>query len=210
MAPYSNYKYINFQGSIHLATNGPPVYGETTKDGWRFWDYHRSKLGYIIGQGIEVGLKPGSKVLYLGAANGTTVSHVADIASIVYAVEISPQPMRDLINVASSRKNIIPLLKDARISKTYSHVVESNIDLIVQDVAARGQVKIALENKKFLSASGKLFLTIKSRSENATTNPKIIFKNAIDELSTGYNILETHKLSSHHRDHLAIIAEPLF
>ena len=47
-------------------------------------------------------MKPGSKVLYLGAASGTTVSHVADLVGeegLVYAVEFSHRSGRDLINV---------------------------------------------------------------------------------------------------------------
>ncbi len=40
-------------------------------------------------------IAPGSKVLYLGAAAGTTVSHVSDIvgpSGCVYAVEFSHRP----------------------------------------------------------------------------------------------------------------------
>ena len=166
-------------------------------------------MGSILSQNIEVGLCPNVKVLYLGAANGTTVSHVADIASIVYAVEFSPQPMRDLLNVSRSRTNIIPLLKDARRPETYSHIVESNLDLLIQDVATRGQVKTAIDNKKFLSSTGKLFLVIKARSETATAPPDAVFKQSLEQLSKEYNILLTQKLTSDHKDHLAILAEPL-
>ena len=204
-----SYQYLDIRGKTHLVTKGPPIYGEQTKNGWRVWDPTRSKLGSVLTQDIDVGLSKNAKVLYLGAANGTTASHVADVASIVYAVEFSPQPMRDLLNVARSRKNIIPLLKDARHPETYSHVVESNLDLIIQDVANRGQVKIALDNKKFLSPTGKLFLVIKARSENVVTPPELIFKSSIEELSQSYAILQTQKLTSHHKDHMAIVAEPL-
>ena len=204
-----SYKYLSIQGKRYIVTKGPPVYGELTKDGWRQWDSSSSKLGSILSQNIEVGLCPNVKVLYLGAANGTTVSHVADIASIVYAVEFSPQPMRDLLNVSRSRTNIIPLLKDARRPETYSHIVESNLDLLIQDVATRGQVKTAIDNKKFLSSTGKLFLVIKARSETATAPPDAVFKQSLEQLSKEYNILLTQKLTSDHKDHLAILAEPL-
>ena len=101
------------------------------------------------------------------------------------------------------------MLKDARHPQTYSHVVESNLDLIIQDVATRGQVKIALDNKEFLSPTGKLFLVIKARSENVDTAPELIFKSSIEDLSQSYAILQTQKLTSHHKDHMAIVAEPL-
>lgn len=68
--------------------------------------------------GIDgIHMKPGSKVLYLGAAAGTTVSHVSDIVGptgCVYAVEFAHRPGRDLINMAKSRTNVIPIIEDAR------------------------------------------------------------------------------------------------
>jgi rRNA 2'-O-methyltransferase fibrillarin len=58
---------------------------------------------------------PGSKVLYLGAASGTSVSHVADIVGpegTVFAVEFSHRSGRDLINMATHRTNVIPIVED--------------------------------------------------------------------------------------------------
>jgi len=53
------------------------------------WNPFRSKLAAGIVGGIEnIYMQPGSKVLYLGAASGTTVSHVADL---VGPVSISSQ-----------------------------------------------------------------------------------------------------------------------
>ena len=51
-------------------------------------------------------VKPGARVLYLGAANGTTVSHVSDIVGptgFVYAVEFSKRSGRDLLEMAKLR-----------------------------------------------------------------------------------------------------------
>jgi rRNA 2'-O-methyltransferase fibrillarin len=48
------------------------------------WNPFRSKLAASVVGGIEnIYMKPGSKVLYLGAASGTTVSHVADLVGPV-------------------------------------------------------------------------------------------------------------------------------
>ena len=57
---------------------------------------------YHVGKGV--GLEPSMRVLYLGAANGTTVSHVADYTDAVYAVSFAPRPMQDLIEVARRRR----------------------------------------------------------------------------------------------------------
>lgn len=62
----------------------------------------------------NIWMGPGAKVLYLGAASGTTVSHVSDIVGptgVVYAVEFSHRPGRDLINMAKLRTNVIPIVE---------------------------------------------------------------------------------------------------
>lgn len=56
------------------------VKDENGKREYRVWNPFRSKLAAAIHGGLEdIHMKPGSKVLYLGAASGTTVSHVSDI-----------------------------------------------------------------------------------------------------------------------------------
>lgn len=79
----------------------------TTKTEYRIWNPFRSKLAAGILGGLEsIYMKPGSKVLYLGAASGTSVSHVADIVGptgAVFAVEFSHRSGRDLINMAVCR-----------------------------------------------------------------------------------------------------------
>jgi rRNA 2'-O-methyltransferase fibrillarin len=68
----------------------------------------------IVGGLDDIFIRPGSKVLYLGAASGTTVSHVADVVGptgTVYAVEFSHRSGRDLINMATHRTNVIPIVE---------------------------------------------------------------------------------------------------
>ncbi|XP_014835195.1 PREDICTED: rRNA 2'-O-methyltransferase fibrillarin-like, partial [Poecilia mexicana] len=71
---------------------GESVYGEKrmsvedgeTKIEYRAWNPFRSKLAAAILGGIDkIHIKPGAKVMYLGAASGTTVSHVSDIVGPV-------------------------------------------------------------------------------------------------------------------------------
>ena len=48
------------------------------------WNPFRSKLAAAILGGVDqIYMPPGSKVLYLGAASGTTVSHVSDVVGPV-------------------------------------------------------------------------------------------------------------------------------
>ncbi|KAG4128843.1 hypothetical protein ERO13_D09G043254v2 [Gossypium hirsutum] len=51
-----------------------------TKVEYRVWNPFRSKLAAAVLGGVDnIWIKPGAKVLYLGAASGTTVSHVSDV-----------------------------------------------------------------------------------------------------------------------------------
>ncbi|VVB15711.1 unnamed protein product [Arabis nemorensis] len=71
---------------------GETVYNEKritvpNKDGtkveYRVWNPFRSKLAASILGGVDnIWIKPGAKVLYLGAASGTSVSHVSDIVGL--------------------------------------------------------------------------------------------------------------------------------
>ncbi len=197
-----------FDGQERLATQGQAVYGEPVSEGWRLWDANRSKLGAMLETEMDVGLSGGEKVLYLGAASGTTVSHVADFSGPTYAVEFAPRPVRDLVGVARDRENLFPLLKDARKPETYAHVVESNLDVLIQDVATRGQATVALRNKQFLADDGRALIAIKARSEDVTRDPGGVFDDVLAELAEGYDIVETARLKPFHEDHLGVVATP--
>ena len=196
-----------FDGRTGLATAGEPVYGEPTDEQWRRWDPHRSKVGAMLQLGVETGLTGGETVLYLGAASGTTVSHIADVAGPTYAVEFAPRPARDLLTVAESRPNLFPLLKDAREPSSYAHVVEP-VDVLVQDVATRGQARVAARNAQFLRPDGRLVMAVKARSEDVTADPDAVFERVRAELSETYDIRSTERLEPYHEDHLAVVADP--
>jgi fibrillarin-like pre-rRNA processing protein len=200
--------YREFDGAECLATRGTPAYGEPVVDGWRVWDAGRSKLGAMFDAGMDTGLSGSDGVLYLGAANGTTASHVADFARVVYAVEFAARPMDDLLDAAAARGTLVPLLKDARQPDTYAHVVENGLDVIVQDVATREQARIALANRQFLADDGRLVAALKARSEDVTREPGAIFGDALAELREGYEVLDTRRLDPRHDDHLAVVARP--
>uniref|UniRef100_A0A2P2LHZ4 Mediator of RNA polymerase II transcription subunit 36a n=1 Tax=Rhizophora mucronata TaxID=61149 RepID=A0A2P2LHZ4_RHIMU len=114
-----------------------------TKVEYRIWNPFRSKLAAAILGGVDnIWIKPGAKVLYLGAASGTTVSHVSDIVGpmgVVYAVEFSHRSGRDLVNMAKKRTNVIPIIEDARHPAKYRMLV-GMVDVIFSDVAQPDQV----------------------------------------------------------------------
>ena len=71
---------------------------DTTKIEYRVWNPFRSKLAAgVLGGMDKIFIAPGAKVLYLGAASGTSVSHVADIVGPVRVlwINLSPVPLSD-------------------------------------------------------------------------------------------------------------------
>ena len=198
-------EYHEFDGQEHLATRGDPVYDEPTDGQWRAWLPGRSKLGAMLDLGMDTGLAGGETTLYLGAAAGTTVSHVADFAGPTYAVEFAARPMRDLLDVAETRNRLFLLLADARAPEGYAHVVEP-VDAIVQDVATRGQAAVANKNARFLQEDGRLLMAVKARSEDVTADPGDVFNETCSTLEETFEILETRRLEPYHDDHLGVVA----
>ena len=201
----------SFDGREFLATRGEAVSDEPTDGEWRAWDPHRSKLGAMLELGFDTDMAggPNERVLYLGAASGTTASHVADFVGPTYAVEFAPRPARTLVAVAESRPRLFPILADARRPATYGHVVETDLEYVVQDVATRGQARVANENRRFLADDGRLLFAIKARSEDVTRDPDAVYDDVLEALETTYEVLETDDLGPYHRDHLGVVARPL-
>ncbi len=191
------------------------VYGEKLinieNTEYRIWDPYRSKLAAMILKGSSVSLKKDSAVLYLGAANGTTASHVSDIVSLgaVFAVEFSPRAMHDLIRISIPRLNFIPILADAMHPNSYKNMV-SQVDFLYQDIAQREQAKIALRNAElFLKKDGILVLIIKSRSIDSTKETKYVFNDEVNKLEGFFKVLELINLEPYHSDHMAVVAQKI-
>jgi fibrillarin-like pre-rRNA processing protein len=186
-------------GDVLVSQGEGGVYKERMLGGARVWDAHRSKLSalYHVGTGVE--LTPGMRVLYLGAANGTTVSHVADYVEVVYAVEFAPRPMQDLLEVSRRRKNIIPIMADAARPEYYAPLVEA-VDLLYQEAA------IALRNCAFVKSGGFLILMLKTRSVDVRKEPAEVFQDTIKVLTAaGLIVQESVWLTQYHHDHAAIV-----
>lgn len=138
---------------------------DQTKTEYRVWNPFRSKLAAGILGGVDhIHIAPGKKVLYLGAASGTSVSHVADVVGptgLVYAVEFSHRSGRDLINMAKKRTNVIPIIEDARHPHKYRMLV-GMVDVIFADVAQPDQARIvAMNAHMFLRNGGHVVISIK-------------------------------------------------
>lgn len=181
------------------------VYGERILGEYRIWDPYRSKLSALYYLGTAPELTQNMRVLYLGAANGTTVSHVADYVECVYAIEMAPRPMQDLLAVARRRENIIPIMADARRVESYAVLVEE-VDLIYQDIAQPDQVAIAIRNSVFLKTGGVMIIALKTRSISVVDDPLLVLQRAEGELAdAGFCISRFVWLDPYHQDHAVLI-----
>ena len=155
---------------------------------YRVWDPFRSKLAAAILKGLKnVPIKPSHKVLYLGAASGTTVSHVSDIVGKkgnVYCVEFAPRPTRELVdNVCVFRLNMSPILEDARFPEKYALFISGKVDDIYCDIAQPEQAKVLANNADlFLKKSGWIMLAVKAQSIDVTKEPSEIYKREVKVL----------------------------
>jgi fibrillarin-like pre-rRNA processing protein len=194
-------------------TPGKRVYGEEliVHDDieYRHWNPRRSKLAALVLKGAKtLPFKKSSKVLYLGAAAGTTPSHVSDIVveGIMYCVEISTTAFRKLVRVCEDRNNMVPILGDARKPDTYSNTV-GRVDIVYQDVAQRDQVQIFLKNMRFLKDGGTSYLMVKARSIDVAGDPRSIANKGRMEIEEhGLEVLEVVGLEPFEKDHACIVA----
>lgn len=197
---------------------GESVYGEKrisvedseVKVEYRAWNPFRSKLAAAILGGIDqIHIKPGAKVLYLGAASGTTVSHVSDIVGpegLVYAVEFSHRSGRDLINVAKKRTNIIPVIEDARHPHKYRMLI-GMVDVIFADVAQPDQSRIvALNAHNFLKNGGHFVISIKANCIDSTAAPEAVFASEVKKMQQeNMKPQEQLTLEPYERDHAVVV-----
>merc|ERR1711921_36536 len=112
-------------------------------------------------------MPPGSKVLYLGAASGTTVSHRSG---------------RDLLNVAKKRTNVVPIIEDARHPHKYRMLVPM-VDCVFADVAQPDQARIvALNSQYFLKNGGHFVISIKANCIDSTAEAEAVFAGEVKKM----------------------------
>ncbi|MCJ7570705.1 MAG: fibrillarin-like rRNA/tRNA 2'-O-methyltransferase, partial [Candidatus Thermoplasmatota archaeon] len=197
----------NLQECKGIKVYGEKIIKDKNKE-LRSWIPYRSKLAAAILNGVEIEIKKDYNVLYLGAATGTTVSHISDITrdGIIYAVESSPISMKKLITVCEKRPNIIPILNDAFHPDRYASIVPS-VDLIYQDISQRNQAEIFVENiKKYLKENGTGIIMVKARSIDVAMKPKIAYEKVCNYLKeNSLNIKQVFELEPYEKDHAVII-----
>ena len=211
--------WIQVDGEKKLATEnlipGNQVYNEKLVQHkgseYRIWNPFRSKLAAAIMNDLKnFPFNQKSDVLYLGVSTGTTISHISDIVNqggTIFGIEHASRVARDFLDrVASHRKNIVPIIQDARRPEEFFSVYKK-VDIVYVDIAQPDQTNIAIENcRLYLKSGGYLFLVIKTRSIDVVKDPKMVIKDEIKKLETLFEIKQTIDLHPYDKDHAMVIA----
>lgn len=211
--------WVRTGGERRLATENLVVDNKTYKEElvlkkgiqYRVWDPFRSKLAAAIMNGLEeFPFRDGSSVLYLGVSTGTTVSHISDIVGpggIIFGVDHASRVTRDFLDrVAAYRKNIIPIMQNARMPREYSAIF-GKVDIVYSDIAQLDQTEIAVKNCRiYLKNNGWLFMVVKPRSIDVTESPKRVIDREVGKLSGAFEILQVIDLRPYDKDHAIVVA----
>ncbi|HKN07166.1 MAG TPA: fibrillarin-like rRNA/tRNA 2'-O-methyltransferase [Thermoplasmata archaeon] len=191
---------------------GTKVYGESlsVSDGieYRAWDPFRSKLAAFLLKGApgDVLGQPRT-VLYLGAAHGTTASHLSDLwpQATIFAIEKSPTSFAPLLALARTRPGLVPILADAQLPERYQADVGA-VDFLYQDIAQRNQAGIYVENARAcLAPSGRGILMLKVRSVTQQRPTAAVVREARSALvSAHFAVTCETALSPFSREHVAL------
>jgi len=214
--------WIQVEGEKKLATQnlvpGNQVYNEKLVQHkgseYRIWNPFRSKLAAAIMNDLKnFPFNQKSDVLYLGVSTGTTISHISDIVNqggTIFGIEHASRVARDFLDrVATHRKNIVPIIQDARRPEEFFSVYKK-VDIVYVDIAQPDQTNIAIENcRLYLKSGGYLFLVIKTRSIDVVKDPKRVIKDEIKKLETLFQIKQTIDLHPYDKDHAMVIATSL-
>jgi fibrillarin-like pre-rRNA processing protein len=203
-------------------TPGRVYYGEHTvrlqlrgqTQEFRFWDPFRSKLSASILRGLKImPFSEGGVCLYLGASTGTTVSHLSDIlgnSGRIFAVEMASRVARELLeNVTRYRKNIVPVIADARHPENFPSVY-GTVNTIYCDIAQPDQTEIAISNceRFFTSKSEILFLVVKASSIDVLKDKGQVFDEQTKILKqAGFKVVQKIDLQPYDKNHAMIISQ---
>ena len=176
------------------------------KNKWIVWNPYHSKLAaYVLGKGGNWPFSKKCNVLYLGAAEGNTISFLSEICDEgkIVGVDISPMAVAELIKLAEKKRNIIPFLGDAHFPGKYE-IYTGSPDIIYQDIAQSDQIEIFIRNYHFFKPKCG-FLMVKSRSMSG--KDKDIFEKSEKKLENEFNLLEIIDIKKWAKGHKAYYIE---
>ncbi len=177
------------------------------------WQPERSKIKAAIENGLSESYLKVNKILYLGAAHGYTITHLYDQYTNqveIYAVEKSPEMMRAFMPVVQDLPTVLPVLADANAPDSFAHYIDTDVDVVFQDIAQKDQVGIFLANcKRFLSTHGVGLLALKAPAVNSSAEPAAIFAETRERLEQeSMTVVQEISLEPHQKHHRLYVVHP--
>ncbi|MEF8832204.1 MAG: fibrillarin-like rRNA/tRNA 2'-O-methyltransferase [Candidatus Thermoplasmatota archaeon] len=192
---------------------GQDVYGEELieEEGFEYreWDPERSKLCAFLEKEGSIPIEPDMDILYLGAGDGTTVSHLSDVVTEgrIFAVEVARDPFRNLLSLSKERRNIFSVMADARNPERYEGIV-GKVDFLYQDISQKDQTEIFLKNLRFLEEDSVGIIAVKARSVDVSKDPENIYDEVEEELKKqDCEVVLRKDISHRQKDHAMIVIE---
>ena len=176
------------------------------EDRWIVWNPYHSKLSaYLLAGGKNWPFERNSKILYLGSAEGNTISYLSEICKTnsITAIEISPVAMAELLVLVKKKNNIIPCLCDAHFPEKY-RIQANNPEIIYQDIAQNDQVEIFIRNCEYFKPK-QAFLMLKTQS--IAKKDLDIFKSTKKRLNEIFESVESVNINKWARGHSAYFME---
>jgi fibrillarin-like pre-rRNA processing protein len=176
----------------------------------RLWDPNRSKVCAALKKNIKsFPIKDDSKILYLGVAEGYTISYISDIIpnGLAIGVDISAHSMLKFYLLCKQRYNLAPILKDANKLEEYKNIINFKFDIIIQDIAQKEQLGILIKNADlFLKEKGYVMLSLKTTaiSQGKTKN---IINEQLEEFKKYFKIIDKKRLDPFEKKHIFIVGQ---
>jgi len=165
---------------------------------YREWDPSRSKVAAIIKVGNKFQIK--GPIIYIGCAEGQTLSHIADITSYpIVGVDISASAMVKMLKLSGIKENVIPFLgevKDLKIDFKFRH--------FIQDVSQKDQAAILISAIHLLEDGATGWLFLKTRSINSVKSEKGVLKEFKKQIRKYFEILKIVDIQKYHAGHYAL------
>lgn len=176
----------------------------------RYWDPTRSKVCAALKKGLNIlPLKEDSTVLYLGSAEGYTCSYISDLVDkgTIFGVDFSAHSMQKFVLLCKERKNLYPILGDANKPEEYKKMIETKVDLIIQDVAQKNQIEILSKNaKEFLKEGGYVILSLKTTAISQR-DTRAIIDEEIRKFEKEFTIVDKRRLDPFEKKHMILLGK---
>lgn len=176
----------------------------------KFWDPTRSKVCAALKKKISFfPIKNNSKILYLGCAEGYTVSYLSDIVrdGIIIGLDVSGHSMQRFYLLAKNRENVVPLLEDANKPEKYKDLIDFKVDVIIQDVSQKKQIEILKKNADyFLKEDGYVLLSLKTTAISQKKTKDIV-SDEINNFKKYFKIIDKVTLEPYEKKHVFIVGQ---